>query len=441
MCHIIGIEPQFKNIIKNGPFIPRIAGQRKPGGQWMGDERKAANLDRRLKSLIMSVLLDDQMNYVINYLAAKSTWDDLILYHEGPSDVKENRVMDLKLCYNTFKFKEGETITQTFPRYKALMNELVNYGIKHSKLKINTGFINGLPKNWLSFCQSLKNRYHVKESEHASLFGKLKYEENLIDNSLDDEEDTRSSQEYMDDLEEEYQSPFQNNSQPILLSSSQHKPEVRPTKDFEAKYNKVKAKLALLISSSSAPKPSMVKNKGLVAEVYKWDEEELSSDDNEIDEVKALMAFTDDNNALTKKVPGMKRILGADQLTEDSSSSRQKYLVFVKTLADNTNVSEAEGFILPNHDTGRNLQAKSQGNIIDLKLKDLFCQIMILVENLPAMSQGNTIDHLVVVTDSSATDYDSGDESSVYRIPLPPLEKLARAEPVSRPKTIKSIFK
>nr|GEZ12689.1 retrovirus-related Pol polyprotein from transposon TNT 1-94 [Tanacetum cinerariifolium] len=35
----------------------------------------------------------------------KSTWDDLILYHEGPSDVKESRVMDLKLCYNNFKFK------------------------------------------------------------------------------------------------------------------------------------------------------------------------------------------------------------------------------------------------------------------------------------------------------------------------------------------------
>ncbi|GKF85394.1 hypothetical protein Tco_0253221 [Tanacetum coccineum] len=33
MCHIIGIEPQFENIIKNGPFIPMTAGQRKPEGQ------------------------------------------------------------------------------------------------------------------------------------------------------------------------------------------------------------------------------------------------------------------------------------------------------------------------------------------------------------------------------------------------------------------------
>ncbi|GKC47013.1 hypothetical protein Tco_1064735 [Tanacetum coccineum] len=41
MCHIIGIEPQFENIIKNCPFIPMVAGQRKPEGQWTADERKA----------------------------------------------------------------------------------------------------------------------------------------------------------------------------------------------------------------------------------------------------------------------------------------------------------------------------------------------------------------------------------------------------------------
>ncbi|GJR37877.1 hypothetical protein Tco_1213561 [Tanacetum coccineum] len=130
MCHIIGIEPQFENIISNGPYIPMAVGQRKPETQWTPEERKAANLDQRLKSLI-----------------------------------------------------------------------------------INTN--------------------HVKESELASLFGKLKYKENLI-NSIyntnqektlvhatplsvaflsssivqdfqdipDDEEDTRSSQEYMNDLEE-----------------------------------------------------------------------------------------------------------------------------------------------------------------------------------------------------------------------------------------------
>nr|GEX32122.1 hypothetical protein [Tanacetum cinerariifolium] len=131
---------------------------------------------------------------------------------------------------------EVENFTNWKRRYEALMNELVNDGIKLLKLEINTSFINRLPKKWIAFCQSLKNTNHVKESELASLFGKLKYEENLIDSIYDinkektlvlatplstaffstfivldfqdspnDEEDTRSSQEYMNDLEEEYQ--------------------------------------------------------------------------------------------------------------------------------------------------------------------------------------------------------------------------------------------
>ncbi|GJX52705.1 retrovirus-related pol polyprotein from transposon TNT 1-94 [Tanacetum coccineum] len=75
---------------------------------------------------------------------------------------------------------------------------------------------------------------------------------------------------------------------------------------------------------------------------------------------------------------------------------------------------EAEGFILPNYETGRILIAESQMKVTDL---------------------------LVTVTDSSATKYDSTDESLVCNTSLPLLEKLAGAEPVFGPKTIKSILK
>ncbi|GKC88542.1 hypothetical protein Tco_1149191 [Tanacetum coccineum] len=131
------------------------------------------------------------------------------------------------------------------------------------------------------------------------------------------------------------------------------------------------------------------------------------------------------NQCISEKIPTQKnRILGVDQLTKDLYSSGQKDLVFVKSLADDTKVSipgverpwlfEARGFILPNHD---------------------------IVRILPAESQRNTTDPPVAVTDSSAIDYDSADESSVCSTPLHPLEKLGGTEPVSGPKTIKSILK
>ncbi|GKC25355.1 hypothetical protein Tco_1027505, partial [Tanacetum coccineum] len=154
---------------------------------------------------------------------------------------------------------------------------------------------------------------------------------------------------------------------------------------------------------------------------------EVSSDDNEMVEVKVLMALAEDNDAVSKKGAKngeWKRVIGVDQLTEDPSSSGQKDLVFVKSLADDTKVSipsveglwlsKAEGFILPNHDTGR---------------------------ILPAEYQRNTIDPSVVVTDSLATEYDLSDESSVCNTPLPLLKKLNGVEPTSGPKTIKSILR
>ncbi|GJR43211.1 retrovirus-related pol polyprotein from transposon TNT 1-94 [Tanacetum coccineum] len=119
-----------------------------------------------------------------------------------------------------------------------------------------------------------------------------------------------------------------------------------------------------------------------------------------------------------------KRIMGVDQLTNDPSNYGQKDLVFVKSLANDTKVSipgverpwlyEDEGFILPNNDTGRILPVESQMKVTD-----------------PSDA----------VIDSSMTNYDSVDEYSVCSTPLPLREKLTGAEPVSGPKTIKSILK
>ncbi|GJV35505.1 hypothetical protein Tco_1407982 [Tanacetum coccineum] len=366
------------------------------------------------------------------------------------------------------------------------MNELVNYGTKLSKLEINTSFIKGLPKKWLSFCQILRNTNHVKDSELASLFGKLKYEENLIDNIYETKK--KKSLTTTTPLSTAFFLTF-------IVQDFQDSPD-----DEEDTRS---------ILAPQLPNHQWSRTKGIVAEAYEWDEEEVSSDDNEMVEVKVLMALVDDENivvgkesakneqrndlvlkhrnlvhelnqckeqllvlqqakldfltmqhvnteiltknknlrielkeltaitetwlnssnkvnqCISEQIPSQKkRILGLDQLTEDPSSSGQTDLVFVKSSAEDIKVSipgverpwlsKAKGFILPNHDTGR---------------------------ILPSESQVNTIDPSVAVTDSLTTEYDSADESLVGSTTLPPLEKLAGAEPVSGPKTIKSILK
>nr|GEZ05460.1 hypothetical protein [Tanacetum cinerariifolium] len=276
----------------------------------------------------------------------------------------------------------------------------------------------------------------------------------------DDEEDTRSIHVYLNDLEEEYQaralSPkskrfFKKNTQrfssakaidqtkcqkcgkkghfvrdcwsktsapsyqppfqPKPLSSSQHKPELRPTKDFEAKYNKVKAQLALLSSSASASKAATIKNKGLIAKAYEWDEEEVTSDDNEMVEVKVLMALAEDNDATSKE--------GARNGKWVKISMRK-----VHTLLE-----------MKDNDDRKPIWIIYLLVLKQAKLDFLTTQILL------ADSQRNTINPPVVVTDSSTIDYDLADEVSVCSTPLPPLKKLDCVEPVSGPKTIKSILR
>nr|GEV53830.1 hypothetical protein [Tanacetum cinerariifolium] len=139
---------------------------------------------------------------------------------------------------------------------------------------------------------------------------------------------------------------------------------------------------------------------------------------NEAIEVKALMALANEERVSVGKESA------SNGKWVKISIQKAKYLVFVKSSADNSNMSitsgnkpslsKAKDFTLPNHDIGK---------------------------VPPDELQRNTIDPSVAVTDSSTTDYDSADESSVCSTPLPLLEKLADAKLVFRPKAIKLILK
>ncbi|GJR05357.1 hypothetical protein Tco_0528341 [Tanacetum coccineum] len=124
-------------------------------------------------------------------------------------------------------------------------------------------------------------------------------------------------------------------------------------RDYKAKYKKMKAKLTLLETSPSTSqslKPFQTKNKGLVSEIFDWDEEEVSNDE-EITQVKVRIALTDDelsvakNNARngewidikikSEQIPSQKKkILSGEQLIETSSINDVKENPFIPASLD-----------------------------------------------------------------------------------------------------------
>ncbi|GJW88185.1 retrovirus-related pol polyprotein from transposon TNT 1-94 [Tanacetum coccineum] len=180
---------------------------------------------------------DDIMESIISCVLAKETWTDLVHSFEGLSDTKENRIMDLKLEYQTFRAKSTESLSQTCTRYKTLLNELANDGVNLSKHKINVGFMNSFPEKWLTFYQGLRNANHTQTLYLANIYGRFVCEDNLIQRkysdtkkaliitplrtlisttffsnnviqdfqeNFDDEVDERTSEEYLRDLDIEY---------------------------------------------------------------------------------------------------------------------------------------------------------------------------------------------------------------------------------------------
>ncbi|GJY54509.1 hypothetical protein Tco_0446173, partial [Tanacetum coccineum] len=303
-----------------------------------------------------------------SFTAVGSTEDERRIkeMNEGVKDTDQKRLKELELVEDTstlvLQLKRNVSLLEGLQGWKKIAlcqkNKADLLGKDTSKVGIKVQLLS------LKDCTCLRNTNNVNDSELASLFGKLKYKENLIDSiyetkkkkslatktplstpffsssfvqdfqdSPDDEEDTRCSQEYLNDLEEEYQE-----------------------RSLLAKSKRFFKKESQRFSSAKVTDDTICHKCG-----RKGKDTKLS-------------------------IPGVERPW----------------------------LSEAEGFTLPNHDTGRILPPDTQVNITD-----------------PS----------VAITNSSTTKYDSADESLVCSTPLPLIEKLAGTELVSRPKTLKSILK
>ncbi|GJT40401.1 hypothetical protein Tco_0940266 [Tanacetum coccineum] len=317
-----GLEPYLLKTLVDGPFVPMSSLSTtenplpKRQNQWSNVESRLANQDQRLKSIIISCLPNDVMKYVIKCKTAKEMWNDLILAHEGPSDTRDTKIAALRLKFNTFKSLKGEKVMGTFTRLKCLLHDPENNGVTIPQAEVNATFVNSLPRKWLSMNQTQRANNSIKNDNLATLYGKYNYEEGLIDqiyesetqrvliqassskalisntqfqdSDSDVEEDQRTSNEFMANLNAEYhERALLANPKRFYKRSgrvgSARKP-IDKTKEtcFAWKNDKGKSE------------------KGLIAESFDWDKEYVSSEDEGTTRIRAFMAIAEDEPSVGK---------------------------------------------------------------------------------------------------------------------------------------------
>ncbi|GKA93766.1 hypothetical protein Tco_0815752 [Tanacetum coccineum] len=240
--------------------------------------------------------------------------------------------------------------------------------------------------------------------------------------SPDDEKDTRSSHEYVNDLEEEYQAKALLGKLSLKDSSKRVlKDEKEVSSDNETE---VKVLMALTDEERIYVGKKSARNDEWTKITIKKVHTLLEMDDN--DDRKSFLDYLcidlnyveEQRNNLSLKHRNLVQELNANKeqllLTEDTFSCGSKDMVFVKSSADNSDMSittsnlhkssKAKDYTLPNHNA----------------------------DEVPSnKSQRNTTDPSTFVSDSPASDNDSADESLVCNTPFLPLKKLDGAKPGS----------
>ncbi|GJR18034.1 retrovirus-related pol polyprotein from transposon TNT 1-94 [Tanacetum coccineum] len=174
-----GLKPYLLKTLEDGPFVPMssLSTSKNPltkrQNQWSNAESRLANQDKRLKNIIISCLPNDVMKSVIKCKTAKQMWNDLILAHKGPSDTRDTKIASLRLKFNAFKSLEGEKVNGTFTILKCLLNDLEYNGVI-------------IPQAEASSSKALISNNHFQD----------------IDSDV--EEDQRTSNKFMADLNVEY---------------------------------------------------------------------------------------------------------------------------------------------------------------------------------------------------------------------------------------------
>ncbi|GJX90148.1 hypothetical protein Tco_0343474 [Tanacetum coccineum] len=237
---------------------------------------QVGKLDKRLKSIIISFLPNDVMKSVIKCKTAKEMWNDLI-----PFDTRDTKIAALRLKFNSFK-----------------------------SLEVNATFVNSLPRKWLSMNQTQRENNSIKNDCLATLYGKYNYEEGLIDKDSDSdvEEDQRTNNEFMADLNAEfYERALLANQKRLYKRSGRNTGNHQ--KDYKGKYKGLKIEMAVLtkrIDDLTKGKSEKGKNekgmseKGLIAESFNWDDESVSLEDERTTKIRVFMTIAEDEPSVGK---------------------------------------------------------------------------------------------------------------------------------------------
>ncbi|KZV17004.1 hypothetical protein F511_26888 [Dorcoceras hygrometricum] len=108
------------------------------------------------------------------YATAKNIWEKLVQICEGSDETKENKLTIAQKKYESIKMKDGETMTEFYERFSAIVIELNSLGKEYSNRELALKVMRALPREWDVKTMAMRESKDLNKLELHDLFANLK---------------------------------------------------------------------------------------------------------------------------------------------------------------------------------------------------------------------------------------------------------------------------
>jgi len=144
---------------------------------WSKATAKDYEANAKAQHALAQTLNDDDLSHVINYKSSYEVWNDLIITHEGTSQVKRSKVDLLHSQYDNFYMFENECVDEMFTRFTKITNSISSLGDTIDNDQKIQKVIRALSKVWKVKVTTLKELNDREEMDFSGFIRNLKTHE------------------------------------------------------------------------------------------------------------------------------------------------------------------------------------------------------------------------------------------------------------------------
>ncbi|KAJ9551027.1 hypothetical protein OSB04_015072 [Centaurea solstitialis] len=120
----------------------------KPVEMFNPEQRARHLVDKRALTLLIMALPNDMYARVDSLTNAQDVWLEIEQQMQGGDTVVESQKESALNAYEGFKARENESLTESYQRLNAFVNDLRRLGVEKSKYEVNVKFLKNLTQEW-----------------------------------------------------------------------------------------------------------------------------------------------------------------------------------------------------------------------------------------------------------------------------------------------------